>query len=184
MHSIGHIKLIYLLQFSKPSADRMVYRTIRRARVHTILELGMGGGQRAMRMIALASTHNEDQRVGYTGVDLFEAREGHDCPGLSLKTAFQRLRPTGARLKLVPGQPMAVLPQVANDLGQFDLVVISSDALSGQTPRAWFYLQRLLDATSVVLVEEPRADGQSGFRVLPRDEIEARALSGRVRKAA
>jgi len=69
-------------------------------------------------------------------------------------------------------------------LGQFDLVVISAHALTGQTPRAWYYLQRLLHATSIVLLEEPRRDGQTAFRALPRAEIEARSLVGRARKAA
>lgn len=181
MHSIGRIELFYLLHLSRPRADRAVYRAIRDGKISGILELGMGTGQRTGRMIALAAAQNEGARIQYAGIDPFEARKG--AP-LSLKAAFQQLRPTGAKLRLVPGLPMDALPRVANELGQFDLVVISAEALTGQTPRAWFFLQRLLRPSTVVLLEEPADDGQTAFRELPFAELEARALMGRVRKAA
>jgi hypothetical protein len=181
LQSIEHLRSLYLVYLSQPRADRTVYQAIRRGPSQTILELGMGNGQRAVRMIALATSQTGSARVSYTGVDPFEAC---DTPVLNLKAAYQQLRPTGVKLKLVPGMPMAVLPQVANGLGQFDLVVISVDALTGQTPRAWFYLQRLLLPTSLVLLEEPADGGQTAFRPLQVAEIEARSLTNRTRKAA
>jgi SAM-dependent methyltransferase len=181
LHSIGRIELFYLLHLSKPRADRTVYRTIRDGKVSEILELGIGTGQRAERMIALAAEQTPDRPIRYVGLDPFESGDGS---GLSLKAAFQQLRQTGVRLKLVPGPAMESLPRVANDLGQFDLVVISAAGLAGQTPRAWFFLQRLLRSGCAVLSEETGNDGQPAFRVLSLAEIEARSRATRIRKAA
>lgn len=182
LHAIGLTKLFYLLHLSKPRADRTVYQTIRNTPVRSVLELGIGDGQRASRIIALASPQNDGEQVAYTGIDVFEAGSCHSKANLSLKQAYRQLRPLGAKLRLLPGDPMAVLPQVANTLGQFDLVVISAEAVAGQTPRAWFYLQRLLHPKSIVLVQEDGREGE--FRRLSLAEIESRSSIGRARKAA
>lgn len=131
-------------------------------------------------MIALAASVG-NTRIGYTAVDPFEASE--PCV-LSLKAAYRQLHPTVAKLRLIPGQPMTALPPVANELGQFDLVVIAAHALDAQAPRAWYYLQRLLHPTSLVLFEEPAPAGQTAFRPLAAAEIEARGGATRTRRAA
>jgi hypothetical protein len=181
LQSLEHLKILYLVHLSQPRADRTVYQAIRAGTPQTILELGMGSGQRAQRMIALAGSLVGGKRIAYTGADLFEASKRSE---LSLKATYQQLLPTGAKLRLIPGEPMTALPQVANGLGQFDLIVISVDSLSAQTPRGWYYLQRLLHPRSVVLVEEAAAGGQTAFRPLSLAEIEARGLATRTRRAA
>lgn len=176
MQSLEHLKVLYLVHLSQPRADRTVYQAIRAGNPQTILELGMGSGLRAQRMIALATSQADGKRISYTGADPFEASKQSQ---LSLKAAYQQLLPTGAKLRLIPGEPMATLPQVANGLGQFDLVVISADTLSAQTPRGWYYLQRLLHPESVVLVEESAV-----FRPFALSEVESRGLTTRTRRAA
>ena len=127
---------------------------------------------------------NPGLRVGYTGLDRFE-----DCPSgsgaaVSLKTAYQQLRSTGAKVRLTPGEPMEALPRVANDLGRFDLVVISAQAMRAATPRAWFYLPRLLGPRAQVLVEEAQSPDQTDFRALSPAEIDRLATPALRRKAA
>jgi hypothetical protein len=184
LDSIGRLRLFHLLHLSKPSRDRTVYRTIHAGRIRTILELGLGDCARALWMIRLAAVQNPGLRVGYTGLDRFE-----DCPSVSgapvsLKTVYQRLRSTGAKVRLMPGDPLEALPRFANDLGRFDLVVISAQAMLAATPRAWFYLPRLLGPRSQVLVEEAQSPDQTDFRALSPAEIERLATPTLRRKAA
>ena len=55
MLSIIHqLRSIYLCYFSKPAADRPVYRAIRRHGTQKIVELGIGDASRATRMIEIA----------------------------------------------------------------------------------------------------------------------------------
>lgn len=177
MDAIGRLRLFHLLHLSKPRRDRALYRTICQGGIRTILELGVGGCDRAVWMVRLAAAQNEGVRINYTALDPFEAAPGH---GVSLRTFYQRLRPTGAKIRLIPGEPLATLPQMANHLGRFDLVVISAQSLAAQTPRAWFYLPRLLVPDSLVLLEE---SGDSAYRPMPPSEI-ASLASGWLRRAA
>ena len=135
-------------------------------------------------MIRLAALQNPGLRVGYTGLDLFEASPSDSGGRLALKTVYQRLRSTGARIRLMPGEPMEALTRFANDLGRFDLVVISAQAQAAATPRAWFYLPRLLGARSVVMIEEAQAPGQTDFRPLAHTQIDRLAVPAPRRKAA
>jgi len=49
------IRLFYLLYISKPQTNRLIYRAIDCSRTGTIVELGVGDVQRALRMIEVAS---------------------------------------------------------------------------------------------------------------------------------
>ena len=49
------------------------HRTIRKRKVCKIVEIGIGGGQRALRMISLAQCFQSAADVRYTGIDWFEA---------------------------------------------------------------------------------------------------------------
>jgi hypothetical protein len=99
------LRLLNLRYFSKPIADRPIYRAICRHRVQKIVELGIGDGRRALRMIQAAQlaskrdcpnfrgqhcaakagengtvplTASRSPAVQYVGMDLFEGRR--DCP--------------------------------------------------------------------------------------------------------
>ena len=78
MSSARRLKTIYLSHFSTPASDRLVYRTICRLRAGKILELGIGAGRRAMRMIDVARHCNPIGQVQFTAIDPFEARSTAD----------------------------------------------------------------------------------------------------------
>jgi len=67
--------------------------------------------------------------VSYVGVDLFEDRSTADAAAqrISLKAAHRLLCSSGARVRLLPGDPYSVLARAANHLGKADLVVVSSE---------------------------------------------------------
>jgi len=121
--------------------------------------------------------------VHYTGIDPFEARSTADGPGLSLKMAHRLMNGTGARIRLVPGDPLSALARTANSLGSTDLVVISHRQDPQSLAGAWFYLPRLLYPGSVVFAEQRVPGGGLALQVVSLGEIE-RLAAAATRRAA
>jgi hypothetical protein len=136
-------------------------------------------------MIQLAGLHAPLDDVHYTGVDLFEARDPAEGPGITLKAAHRLLTATRARVRLIPGDPFLALSRAANTLPGTELVVISAghdpDLLAG----AWFYLPRTLAGDAHVLIERPLVPGGRGaLQPIGRDRIEQLAAAASRRRAA
>ncbi len=179
------IRFFYLAYLSKPQADRVVYRVVRRHRVRHILELGIGTATRAQRMIEVASVWASPRDVRYTGIDLFEAQASGHHAGLSLKAAHQTLKRTGAMIRLCPGDPCSALARVANEIRQVDLVVVSAGVEESSMEQAWRFVPRLLHGSSLVFVEaEPTPNGEHVLRCLRRCEIDTLATAATLRRAA
>lgn len=178
------LKLLYLTHLSQPSSDRLVYRAMLRHRPRRILELGIGDGLRAVRMIELACRLSAGQPPHYIGVDVFEARGVGDGPGMSLRLAHQTLGRYGARIQLVPGDPYEALDRSANHVGQVDLLVVSARIDAEAMRQAWFYVPRLLHEASVVFREVPCGGGRKAeMYMLGGDEVAALAEAARPRFA-
>ena len=150
---LSQIRLIYSCHFSKPSFNRPVYQAIRRCHARKIVELGIGAGQRAMRMIEVAKLASPQQDIHYVGVDRFEDRLGIGWAGLTLKAAHQLLRSEGVRVQLVPGTPSDALVRIANSLGKIDLLIVPAEFDSESFARAWFFVPRMLHDGHLVFVE-------------------------------
>jgi len=182
------IRLFYLLYISKPQTDRLIYRAIDRSRIASIVELGVGKAQRALRMIEVASRHVPPGQVSYVGVDLFEDRSLGDAAGtgISLKAAYRLLRSRGARARLLPGDPDSALARAANHLAKADLLVVSSGLPVASLARAWYYLPRILHAKSHVFVEKTAGpSGQTTIYRLSLDQVHLLATkAARLRRAA
>jgi len=177
------LRLLYLLHLSNPSSDRAIYQAVYRRRIQRIIELGVGTGERAVRLIEVAGQHLPVSQVLYTGIDPFEARNPDDGPGITLKRAYRLLHATGARVRLVPGDPLSVFSAMANDLGVADLVLIGWPVDRRLLPRATYYLRRMLhDSSLVLLEEEPQPGAAKTVKVLSLDRIES--LAATYRKAA
>jgi hypothetical protein len=167
----------------KPAADRALFRLLYERRVTTIVEIGLGTGQRAERMIRLAMKLG-DGLVRYTGIDLFEARPPFS-PGLTYKCAHRLLMATGAQVKLVPGDPLSALGRVANGLRGTDLLIVSADQDEAALSRAWFFVPRMLHADSRICLEEPQAANKgTRFRVIQPEDVELLAAAGSLKSAA
>ena len=133
----------------------------------------------------LAQRGAGDEPVRYAALDLFEARPAGSPPGQSLKETHQALSPTGAKVQLIPGDPAQALARAANSLQGMDLVVISADYDVASLGGAWFYLPRMLHATSRVYLESrlPDKPGTS-MRLMEAKEIEQLASNCRRRRTA
>lgn len=151
MTKLGWFRRLWLNRFSKPAGERPIYRLILGVKPRRILELGLGTLQRSERVLAVASAAAEGG-IHYVGLDRFEGRLPADPPGVTLKQAHQRLHGL-ARVQLVPGNVDASLSRLCNHLGVFDLVLISVDNDPRHMERSWFFIQRLVNAQTTVLVE-------------------------------
>jgi hypothetical protein len=175
----------HLAHLSKPAENRPIYQELLKGRTTKILEVGVGLGQRAAQIIQIASRLQVGTEINYTGIDLFEARDPSQGPGLALRQAHRLLAQTGARIRLAPGDAFTGVAQVANALAGTDLIVISGCQDRELVDRAWFYFPRMIHQHTAVFLQNPCQTGQSApyERILPA-EIEALAARKRHLRAA
>ncbi len=180
------LKYLHLAYLAKPIASRAIFRTIRKIRAGNLVGIGLGDGQLARKMVLFAQQDAARPQVQFTGIDLFELRT--ECrDSLSLKQAYRLLHATGARTRLVPGDPFTGLARAANSLLDTDLVVIRADQLGEAMDRAWFYVPRMLHEHSLVMVEQVGRDGQTAsYDLLDRQAVQrlADATTTPMRRAA
>lgn len=184
MQTTSRWKTFYLTHWAKPASDRTVYRAILDEKFGRIVELGIGDGGRALRMIDAAARHAGQADLHYVGVDSFEARGPADGAPLPLIEAYRLLKQSGAKIKLIPGEPCDALVRSANSLGKIDLLLISSNVDAESQSRLWFFVPRLLHERSLVLRETADAKGEKIVRPLDRAEIARLAAGSPRRKAA
>jgi predicted O-methyltransferase YrrM len=171
------IRSSYLYYLSSPASDRWLYRLMRDRGVSSIVELGVGMGARASRMIEVALSRQRAAAVRYVGIDLFETRP-QDKPGMTIKRAHKVLSPLGARVHLMPGDPFTALSRAANTLAGVDLLVIGADQDRESLAWAWFYVPRMLHEQSLVCLEgRDWRRGRLSYRLVSRSEVDALAAA-------
>lgn len=185
MSQLGTLKHAYLAYLSQPATDRVIYRLIDKRPIRSILELGVGDGVRAERMIGVASRQQTDTELRYTGIDLFEDRPA-GTPQIALKQAYQQLRQQGVKVRLVPGDPYDALSQIANYVSGIDLVVAAGDQDPESLARAWMFLPRMIHDDTMVFSQAADAQGRlADFVPLTRQQVDELAgLRGRRRRMA
>jgi hypothetical protein len=170
--SVGNLlRSSYLLYFSQPAADRHLFKAMKGKPIRSIVELGIDLPGRTERLLEVAAWRADCLPLRYTGIDPFDSRPASQ-PKLSLKQAFAQLRPSGAKVQLVPGEPFAALSRVANSLSATDLLLISLVYDKESLSPAWKYVPRMLGPHSLVYVQEPgSAAGKETWRPLQSVEI-------------
>ena len=159
---------------AKPSPAQPLFRHLKTDNVRRIVEIGMGDGSRADRMLELVLKRNPPNEVRYTGIDLFEGRpEGQS--GLALKEAHSLLNRRFEAARLVPGNPGAALKRCANELRGTDLVLVAHDQDRSSLTASWHFLPRMLHNESQVWLEQE--DGQ--FEILSPADVRARMMPRR-----
>lgn len=180
MGKIGFFRRFWLTRFSKPAAERVIYRHLLRTPPRRILELGLGLLLRTERVLHTAAA-GQTTPVQYVGLDRFEGRAPSDPPGVSLKQAHQRLHALG-KVQLVPGNVDSSLARLCNHLGTFDLVLIAADNDDRHLDRCWFFLQRLVTPQTLVLVES-RTGGVTSWNGITKPRIDELAARSVLKKA-
>ncbi|MDX1944208.1 MAG: hypothetical protein SFU86_02275 [Pirellulaceae bacterium] len=179
----GLLRSSYLLYFSQPAADRTLLKGIKGQPIRSIVELGIGPAGRTEKVLEVAGWQSTSQPLRYTAIDLFEARPTGQPP-LSLKQAFGNLRKTGAKVQLVPGDPLAALLRVANSLAGTDLLIVSSGHDPDLLRPAWKFVPRMVHPKTLVFLEESTG-GKLAWRQLTPSDIERLAAgAGRLLRRA
>ncbi len=181
--AVSWLKYAHLAHFAKPCSERPLYRLVRRHKVCRIVEVGLSNVERSVALVGVAQRYAADGQVAYTGLDWFDTRSP-DLPKLTLKQTHCQLQATGARIRLVPGEPAQSLAAVANAHLHTGLLVISAAVADSSLASTWFYVPRMLDATSLVLRERLDAAGEPEFEPLSPQQIAAFAQQSTSRRAA
>lgn len=184
------LRYTWTAHFAKPASQRCLHRAVRRHQVQRILEFGIGDTARARALIRTAAmdrlADGGTADITYAAVDLFEARTALSIAGdstsdetrsLPLKEAYQRLKATGAQIRLLPGDPYSALARGANDLGQLDMIILNADVdwhIDAETPDpAWFYVPRLLHDETEFWVARRENDGEIRYEQMPLADVHA-----------
>lgn len=175
---LSGLRYFHMCWMAKPVADRLVYKTIKKRKIKSIVEFGLGDGDRCEKLIQVCQKFAEGQPVKYTGIDLFESRD-ESQPAISLLEMHKRLNKTGAKVKLVPGDEESATARVANSLAGTDLILLSTNQSLDDLERFWFFLPRMVHAESLLFVA-----GTEKFRVLRKSDWSRWTERNRVSKAA
>ncbi len=106
---------------SPEKAIAPLYRLVRKHKPRKLMVLGLGDTVRPLRLIALANV-TVRQTLSNLRASTGLTPDQMGQPRLSLKKTHQLLRPTAARISLLPGDPQETLPRAANTLHGIELV--------------------------------------------------------------
>ncbi|RMF42301.1 MAG: hypothetical protein D6753_07880 [Planctomycetota bacterium] len=124
MNRSGWLQRLYWTCLAKPQEDRPLYRFLLDRPFRSILEVGMGAGQRTRRIAQLVEVPPDVEKIRYIGTDEFEsANDGK--PHLHLKDAHRMAAQLGFRAWLIPGPPESAVVRVAHKFGPSDLVILN-----------------------------------------------------------
>jgi hypothetical protein len=185
--SVGSlIRSSYLLYFSKPAADRVLFSAMKGRPIRSIVELGVGLGGRTERILEVAAWRGQSPTLRYAGIDQFESRPA-DQPRLTLKQAHHDLRATGATVRLIPGDPYSALARMANSLVGTDLLLIAAGQDADSLAVAWRYVPRMIHPQTLIFQQTAaQGPGKESWRPLqPADIDKLAAAAGKsARRAA
>lgn len=167
-------------KLSKPVEDRLIFKTIRKFRFRSIIEVGLGDGTRAEKMIRVAKKFGASSGIRYTGIDWFEGRSA-DQPQLSLRQMHKRLSSSEAKTQLVPGDLGNSIVRIANSHVRTDLILVSAGYDEDSLAECWFYIPRMLHAGSRFMIQ--RNAGEA-YATLTRLEIEKLVVENAAKNSA
>ena len=168
MKPLSTTRFFQWTMLSKPACDRVIYQQIKKLRARSIVEIGLGDGVRAERIVRVAQKFGAGQTVKYTGIDLFDGRPEEQSP-LKLIEMHKRLTSLGIKPQLVPGNLMASIQRIANSHTRTDLMIVSAGFDQAELESAWFFVPRMLCAGSILMLQN---ETNASFKAMSRLEIE------------
>ena len=142
MRKMSFLRQLYSCYLSKPASDRKLYRTAVQFEFRSVVEIGIASIERTCRVLELAHRFAEEP-IQYTGIDLFESGV-RGTNKIGLKVAHVEFKKTGAKVKLMPGDPFSCLSRSVNLLSGTDLLILGRNVDEESMSRSWFYLPRLI----------------------------------------
>lgn len=159
MGRLNWFQRFYWQKLAKPVAERELFRLLLAQPIASVLEIGVGDGERMKRIVQLAQLAPSATQLRYVGVDGFEsAQDG--APHLTLKQAHQLASQLGLRATLIPGDLRSAMPRVAHKVGANDLVIVDGefDLSSPTTGPVGHWLQHITHPQSIVLAATRRGE--------------------------
>lgn len=183
MTPTGWAKYLYLAHFAKPKCDRSVFRSFKRNTITNIVEIGLRDVSFTTSIIETALKHCPDNKISYSGIDLFEARPPEQ-EAFSLKDMHKRLSDKRLKVRLIPGDPMVGLSRFANTLTGTNMLIVSADVDCVAMDNAWFYVPRMLDDSAVIYVYDRDGENLRTAALSKTDAIERAESASNARRAA
>ena len=151
MARLSWVQRLYWRSFSKPVSERALCVHAIENPLASILEIGMGNGDRIKRLLPLCTKADGTPQIRYVGVDAFESA-APGVPHMQLKAAHRMLAEFGVKAHLIPGDPTNALARVAHTVLPSDLIVIDGawgeDSPQGHAIAEW--LPRLCHSKSTI----------------------------------
>lgn len=155
MGRLNWFQRFYWQRLAKPVAERELFRQLLSKPIASVLEVGVGNGERMKRIAQLAQLAPNTTQLRYVGVDGFESAQDGTVH-LTLKQAHQLATQLGLRANLIPGDLKSAMPRVAHKFGASDLVIVDgsfdlAEPLNGPVGQ---WLHHITHAKSVVLAAQ------------------------------
>jgi hypothetical protein len=142
---------------SKPVSERELMIFVQENAIGSILEIGIGSGERVRRMLPLCRKAEGVAQIRYAGVDPFESA-ATGVPHMNLKGAHRMLAEFGVKAHLIPGEISSAIARVANTVLPSDLIIIDGEWAStsdaGKAMETW--LPRLSHSGSTIFAATTR----------------------------
>ncbi len=151
MARLSWVQRLYWRYFSKPVSDRALFLHAIENPISSILEIGIGSGERIKQVLPLCTLAAGATQIRYVGVDAFESA-GPGVPHMNLKSAHRMLAEFGVKAHLIPGDPSNALSRVAHTVLPSDLIIIGGGwgAESPQAKAIVDWLPRISHAESTI----------------------------------
>lgn len=152
MSRLNWFQRFYWQRLAKPVAERELFRQLLAHPIASVLEVGVGSGERMGRLAQLVQLTSGTEQLRYVGVDGFEsATDGR--PHLTLKQAHQRAAQLGFRANLIPGDLKSAMQRVAHKFGSSDLVIIDGgvDPAAPDTGVVGQWIHHITHSRSIIL---------------------------------
>lgn len=130
MTRLSWLQRLYWRYLSKPANERDLFLHVLENPISSILEIGIGSGERAKRVLPLCTKSEGVAQIRYAGVDPFESATAGQ-PHLNLKQAHRMLAELGVKAHLIPGEPQSALSRVVSLVQPSDLILIDGDWENG-----------------------------------------------------
>ncbi len=155
------VSLLKLNLLPFPRRYKHLFKTVDRYKARRILEIGVWDGTHALKMIETAKRHWPLGDIEYYGFDLFEEFDENipeeellsKIPP-SIKEIKEKLKSTGANIKLFKGNTLETLPEAVRILPKMDFIFIDGGHSVKTVRNDWEYSRQLMHEQTVVIFDD------------------------------